>query len=132
MSQFLSDDEIKTINAFSTIWQKNYECYEWHKQYKFEEGKKDGNDPSEYLTLSEEQKTELRGWIDYAFESDDDYICPDSSYSLKHIFERNQSGFYITNGQFKGAMIHYGFDPVNPREMNSYYRVRMNKELLEK
>jgi len=25
MSQFLSDDEIKTINAFSTIWQKNYD-----------------------------------------------------------------------------------------------------------
>jgi len=51
---------------------------------------------------------------------------------LKHIFERDQSSFYITNGQFKGAMIHYGFDPVNPREINSYYRVKMNKELLEK
>lgn len=130
MSQFLNDDEINTINAFSTIWNKSYDCYEWRKQYKVEEGKKDGNDPSEYLILSEDQMKTLNNWIDYVFESDDDYICPDNSYSLKHLFERDQTGFYIKNGQFKGAMIHYGFDPVNPREINNYYRVKLKKDLL--
>ncbi len=132
MSLFISEAEIKTIKAFSSIWQESYDYWEWHKQYEFAEGESDGNDPSEYLTLSEEQQSILRDWIDYALEQDENYISPDSSYGLKHIFERDEGGFYITNGQLKGAMIHYGFDPVNPREINCYYRVRLRKELLDK
>lgn len=32
-----------------------------------------------------------------------------SSYGIKHVFERTANGFYMTNGQFKGAMIAAGF-----------------------
>mgnify|MGYP000859957151 CR=1 FL=1 len=33
-----------------------------------------------------------------------------TSYSLKHIFERSKSGFYITNDVFKEAMLKVGFN----------------------
>ncbi|UTR05425.1 hypothetical protein MM326_15110 [Alkalihalobacillus sp. LMS6] len=32
-----------------------------------------------------------------------------TSYSLKHFFEKSEDGFYISNGQFKGAMLECGF-----------------------
>jgi hypothetical protein len=35
-----------------------------------------------------------------------------SSYALKHYFEVADDGFYITNGQFKGAMLEAGFEPL--------------------
>ena len=41
-----------------------------------------------------------------------------TSYGLKHIFENTVDGFYITNGQFKGAMCNCGFKPKNKNDLN--------------
>ena len=90
-----------------------------------------GNCPSDYLKLSEEERNRIYDWIDGAFELDEEYICPDTSYGLKHIYE-HATKKYVTNGQFKGAMIHYGYEPVNPRDLNCNYRVRIDDEVLMK
>lgn len=46
-----------------------------------------------------------------------------SSYGIKHDFERD-SHEYVTNGQFKGAMKHLGFEPINPEERNWIFRIK--------
>lgn len=40
-----------------------------------------------------------------------------SSYGLKHILEKD-TGIYVSNNQFKDAMLQAGFKPVNPYELN--------------
>ena len=46
-----------------------------------------------------------------------------SSYGLKHFFEW-EVGLYICNGAMKGAMVAAGYQPTNPSEQNTCYRVR--------
>jgi len=43
-----------------------------------------------------------------------------SSYSLKHIFEKD-TGLYLTNNEFKDAMLMCGYEPVNPNDLNWNY-----------
>ena len=127
------DNEVEIIKSFSIIWRKSSECCNPFNECKEKEDENYicGNDPLDFLRLPESEKEALNNWIDYALEPDNDNLCPNHSYSLKHIYERD-IGNYVTNGQFKGAMIQYGFDPVNPRELNSYYRVKFNPSILEK
>jgi hypothetical protein len=43
-----------------------------------------------------------------------------TSYGLKHILERD-TGIYMTNNEFKDAMLSCGYAPVNPNELNWNY-----------
>lgn len=43
-----------------------------------------------------------------------------SSYGLKHILEKD-TGLYLTNNEFKDAMLTCGYEPVNPNELNWNY-----------
>lgn len=45
-----------------------------------------------------------------------------TSYGLKHILERD-TGLYLTNNEFKDAMLMCGYEPVNPNELNWNYRI---------
>ena len=54
-----------------------------------------------------------------------------SSYGSKHIFERD-TGIYITNNQFKDAMLEMGFIPVNPDELNWYYQLDRKSPALKR
>lgn len=46
-----------------------------------------------------------------------------SSYGLKHIFANDKDGFYVCNGQFKGAMILAGFTVEDITELNWHFNV---------
>lgn len=46
-----------------------------------------------------------------------------TSYGLKHFFEW-EVGLYICNGAMKGAMVAAGYQPTNPSEQNTCYRIR--------
>lgn len=66
------------------------------------------------------------GWIH-------DHIAPASktctrysSYSLKHMVE-DDIGYYITNNQFKDAMLLCGYQPVNANQANWLFRIRLNR-----
>ena len=125
------EHEIEMIKGFSVIWRNSPDYDKYLDEYNGDENHMSGNDPLDFFSLPDDEKEALICWIDYALEPDNDNLCPNHSYSLKHIYERDM-GKYVTNGQFKGAMIKYGFDPVNPRELNCYYRVKFDADILEK
>jgi hypothetical protein len=69
----------------------------------------EGNHPDDYYSLTPEEQDALISWInENLVPSEDRYL---GSYGLKHHFERAPEGFYITNGQFKGAMRAAGCEP---------------------
>ena len=97
----------------------------------------EGNRPDDYQNLSAEQKRCLLDWISRTLvPAASTKSCPGSSYRLKHWFGNestdefswwnNPNGFYVTNGQFKGAMLKAGFEPDDPKACNPMYRVKMS------
>jgi len=71
--------------------------------------------PEAYDDLTALEKDALAYWIDHAMCKAARYSkC--SSYETKHDFEAE--GFYVTNGQFKGAMLAAGYQPKDARELN--------------
>jgi len=88
------------------------------------------NHPDCLKDLAAEQQAVLLGWIS-------DVLIPAkrvfhrTSYGMKHDFEREPDGFYVTNGMFKGAMHAAGHEPVDPRELNCRFRVRPTYQLNE-
>lgn len=51
-----------------------------------------------------------------------------TSYGIKHDLQRD-TGVYLTNNQFKDAMMTAGFMPVDPNELNWRYRIVMTKDI---
>ena len=78
--------------------------------------------------LSAEQQAVLTSWIRDVLVPAERVYKPDS-YIMKHDFEREPEGFYVTNGMFKGAMLKAGFAAVNPQEVNWQFRVKPAWEL---
>lgn len=69
---------------------------------------------------SQEEIDLVLNWIDAN-------ICPRktplldyTSYGIKHILQ-SDTGIYLTNNEFKDAMILCGYTPVNPDELNWCY-----------
>lgn len=86
-----------------------------------------GNHPSDYETLSDAEKVALRYWIDHAIAPSGRVNNRRTSYVLKHQFERE--GFYITNGQFKGAMLLAGYMPVNIYALNWCFSIHQQLKM---
>ena len=81
----------------------------------------DVNQPSAYRMLPEEQKAALQGWIGQQLVPAP-LAGPRCSYALKHVFHRLPDGFYVTNGEWKGAMLAAGFEPVDRWQLNWRFR----------
>lgn len=62
----------------------------------------------EFETLSYEQQSTLIKWCE-SLSKIKSFNFNHTSYGLKHLFEKEPFGFYITNGAFKKAMIEAGF-----------------------
>ncbi len=45
-----------------------------------------------------------------------------TSYGLKHLLER-ETNIYLTNNEFKDAMMMCGFEPADPNALNWKYRI---------
>jgi hypothetical protein len=78
------------------------------------------NHPDHFQDLKEREKQFLLQWISLTIKPYEK-VSPLSSYALKHRFEH--VGFYVTNGQFKGAMIAAGYAPVDAAILNSSYLI---------
>ena len=74
---------------------------------------KDKNKPEDFHNLNPEEREILTNWIRANLKPIKSVNKMHTSYGLKHYFERDKEnkGFYITNGQFKGAMLECGFKP---------------------
>jgi len=54
-----------------------------------------------------------------------------ASYALKLLFEQTPDGFFITNKQFKEAMVRCDFSPVNKNKLNWDFRVSLKSPELK-
>lgn len=86
------------------------------------------NKPEHFNELTAQQKETLLNWISENLEPfrTKSYISKRNSYRLKHNFEFSEEGFYITNGQFKGAMLASGFIPKDYDTLNWYFTLGKN------
>ncbi|AQU78310.1 hypothetical protein [Planococcus faecalis] len=77
---------------------------------------------TEYEKLSPKQKAVIQDWIIRE-------VTPHkiktfrgvTSYTIKHIFEDSKNGFYLTNGQMKGALDAADFEPKDRNVKNWEY-----------
>jgi hypothetical protein len=85
--------------------------------------------PDRYEELADGQKAALSAWIGKAFKPSDTELGQ-SSYNLKHEFERSHAGFYVTDGQFKGAMLAAGYEPhdADPYPWSWYFEIGRTHE----
>lgn len=93
-----------------------------------------GNHPREYDDLPECNRYVLQEWTKECLEPvrTKNYYPYRTSYGLKHKFNGSNSGFYVTNGQFKGAMFEAGFEPEKVNTLNWTFKIgkkRINRDL---
>ena len=88
------------------------------------------NQPDDYSQLKYLQQRCLLLWIKRTFTAcNRAHVL--NSYAWKHYFENDEGGFYITNGQFKGAMLAAGYRPTKAtvNEINWRFRVKPIRDL---
>lgn len=93
------------------------------------------NNPEDFENLSDEQKEILVKWIPFYLGRADRFYKKLSSYDLKDLFEKSPQGFYITNGQFKGAMLTAEYSVADKKALNWHFNIsklyveRLNERL---
>ena len=83
----------------------------------------DVNQPSSYDKLPDSEKADLQVFILGSLIPADG-TGRFGSYSLKHIYQRLE-GRYVTNGEFKGAMLAAGFEPIDRCELTWQFSYRL-------
>lgn len=91
-------------------------------------------DEAEYELLGQAQKDQLRQWITENLEpAATPWLAGKhrgamSSYGIKHVFSEHVAGpagdGYVSNGEFKGAMLDAGYQPVDAEATNWVFRCR--------
>ncbi len=81
--------------------------------------------------LPENQKEIMDNWITLNIWPQEKPGKNYTSYALKILFEQSPDGFFITNRQFKEAMLRCGFSPVNKNKLNWDFRVSIKSSELK-
>jgi hypothetical protein len=90
------------------------------------------NRPSNFETLAEDIRRSLLDWIQANMVLVKTFDPRHDSYTLKHQFERD-TGHYVDNGEFKGAMRHLGFEPKEPTHGGNWvFRTRLKRKTKSK
>ncbi|WP_432755893.1 hypothetical protein [Staphylococcus pseudoxylosus] len=90
----------------------------------------DINQPEHFETLNQVKQNALLEFC-YSLSKIKTFNIKHSSYGLKHVFERRYrdelsgifEGSYVTNGQFKGAMLKAGFEVKDKEQLNWHFNV---------
>lgn len=69
---------------------------------------------------SKEEQETVMNWIRDNIKPRKTPLYSRTSYGMKHILEGN-TGIYLTNNEFKDAMMMCGFEPTNVNELNWTY-----------
>lgn len=72
--------------------------------------------------MPREERTEVLAWIRDNIRPRKTPNHRHSSYGMKHILE-SDTGIYLTNNQFKDAMMLCGYMPLDADELNWCYRI---------
>lgn len=68
------------------------------------------------------ERAALLAWIGYTMVPAKRYASGTTSYGMKHCFE--EVGFYVTNAQFKAAMLSAGYKPKDREERNWTFKIK--------
>lgn len=79
-------------------------------------------DTALFTDLPEDKQTALIEWIDHNITPRKAPNLKHTSYGLKDFAERSIH-YYISNNQFKDAMLRCGYKPVNPTDLNWSFRI---------
>ena len=90
------------------------------------------NNPEMFGKMPKNQQLQLLKWIENNLIQRNTINMDISSYGLKHIFENSKDGFYITNGEFKGAMLMSGYKIKNPNDINWYFNISQKSKCLRR
>jgi hypothetical protein len=86
------------------------------------------NRSSNFEKLAEDLRRSLLDWIQANMVPVKTFDPRHDSYTLKHQFERD-TGHYVDNGEFKGAMRNLGFEPKEPTHgINWVFRARLKRK----
>jgi hypothetical protein len=85
------------------------------------------NMPSEFERVEENIKSSLLQWIKTYIIPAKTFDPDNTSYGLKHKFE-DDTGHYVSNGAFKGAMLHLGFRPEDVKDINWNFNSRLSRQ----
>lgn len=75
-----------------------------------------------FLDLSRDEQFQLLDWIHDRLRVGSTWNMARSSYGLKHLYEA-ETGRYVTNAQFKDAMVVSGYRPKDRGWLNHHYRL---------
>lgn len=87
------------------------------------------NKPEHFSELTANQQEQLVSWC-LQLEKIKSFNSVRTSYGLKHDFQYSPNGFYVTNGQFKGAMLKAGFSVKDTNSLNWIFNI--SKKSLKK
>lgn len=107
---------------------KPYTCEEGHDDYELlSDGEKPEHMPKEVF------EERVLSWIDEFVSPSKKTFARGNSYSLKHRLANwyKSTGLYLTNNQFKDAMMIKGYLPVDPDELNWRYRIKVADVFVE-
>lgn len=93
------------------------------------------NNPNDFYNLSPEERKSLIKWITHKLGRSDQVYKKASSFYFKDCFENADNGFFVTNGQFKGALLEAEYRIDDKKKMNwhanfSIQRVKILEEKL--
>lgn len=73
--------------------------------------------------MSKEKQLEILELINWGLTQIDTINTRHTSYGLKHIFEKYLEDGYISNGEFKGAMLHSGYRVHDLEQLNWCFNI---------
>jgi hypothetical protein len=82
------------------------------------------NQAHAYEQLTTEKRAALATWIARTLHPIKAANQYQSSATLPGVFTRSTGGFAVTNGQFKGAMLAAGMQPVNTAQLYWTFHIR--------
>lgn len=85
----------------------------------------------EVIFLTKQEEKILLDWISN-FKPIKTFNLKHTSYGLKHIFERTEQGFYITNDEFKDAMLKAGFKVKDKSAVNWVFNISQKSTNFER
>ena len=77
---------------------------------------------------ADEVITAVDGWIRKNIRTGKKILHGHTSYGIKHMLEHD-THIYLTNNEFKDAMLLAGYQPVNPKDLNWKYRIELTREI---
>jgi len=90
------------------------------------------NNPTDFNKLNSEEQSRLLNWISENLTPIKSFNENHNSYGLKHYFEADANGFYVTNGAFKGAMLKTQYKAKDTYDINWYYNISEKSKCFKK